>query len=297
MASPEQTSPAQTSTEQTSTEQTGPSPVDAARRAIAEDPDGVLVCLDYDGVLAPIVDDPAEARPLPGTIEAVGEIARRVGLLAVVTGRPARTVVRLASLDALSGHRVVVRGAYGVERWDARTGEFDEPPPPVEIEQARAALTALVDQEGHGVALEEKGRALAIHTRRAGDPRGAFDRLRPQVAELAERLGLRFEPGRLVLEVRQLGVDKGAAVRELAGALPTGGPARTILYAGDDLGDTPAFEAARELGASGVTVLRIGVQSAETKWPDGLVDVLVDGPEGLLALLQRIIADEDPVVE
>ena len=183
--------------------------VQDAARACREHADQTLVALDYDGTLAPIVDDPDRAVPLPQTVSVLGTLSARVGLLAVITGRPARTAVRLGSLDRLAGRPLVVLGAYGAERWDARTGAYDDPPTPPEIERAREQLAVVVAREGGGVVLEDKGRALAVHTRRAADPAAAFVRLRPVVAELAAELGLRFEPGRQVLEVRQSGVDKG----------------------------------------------------------------------------------------
>ena len=47
------------------------------------------VCLDFDGTLAPIVDDPNEARPLPGTVELLGHLAARFAAVALLSGRPA----------------------------------------------------------------------------------------------------------------------------------------------------------------------------------------------------------------
>ncbi|HSF27255.1 MAG TPA: trehalose-phosphatase [Actinomycetes bacterium] len=259
--------------------------VQAVLRAARAHPDQTLVALDYDGTLAPIVDDPEQARPLPETVAVLTALSARVGLVAVVTGRPAGIAVRLGSLDRLAGRQVVVRGAYGAERWDARTGTYDDPPVPPEVAAARVRLQALVEAAGTGVVLEDKGRALAVHTRRADDPAGAFARLRPVVAEVAAELGLRFEPGRQVLEVRPAGVDKGAVLRELV--RETG--AQVVVYAGDDLGDEPAFEALRELRAGGLRTLGVLVASAEVAWPDArrdeLVDLEVAGPAGLLDLL------------
>src|SRR6185312_10732075 len=65
-------------------------PGQAGWDAIVAAPERALVALDYDGVLAPIVDDPDQAVPAPGAIETLRRLAGRVGTLAVVTGRPAR---------------------------------------------------------------------------------------------------------------------------------------------------------------------------------------------------------------
>lgn len=260
------------------------SPLHEVLQAARAHPETTLVALDYDGTLAPIVADPELAVPLPQTGPVLGALSDRVALVAVVTGRPARTAVRLGALDRLRGHALVVRGAYGAERWDARTGTYDDPAPPPQIAVARDELTALVAATGDGVVLEDKGRALAVHTRRAGDPAGAYDRLRPAVSAVADRLGLRFEPGRQVLEVRQPGVDKGQVVDELV--RETG--ARVVVYAGDDLGDEPAFAALHQLRADGLITLAVAVRSAETSWSDELVDLQVDGPAGLLELLSLV---------
>lgn len=260
-----------------------PTAVREAVQACRARPEQTLVALDYDGTLAPIVDDPEQAVALPQAAPLLGALSDRVGLVAVVTGRPARTAVRLGALDRLRGRALVVRGAYGAERWDARTGTYDDPAPPPQIGAAREELAALVAAAGDGVALEDKGRALAVHTRRATNPAAEFERLRPAVSSLADRLGLRFEPGRQVLEVRAPGVDKGQVVEDLVHETA----AQVVVYAGDDLGDEPAFRVLRQLRATGLVTLAVAVRSAETSWSDDLVDLQVEGPLGLLDLLRR----------
>lgn len=261
----------------------------AAWRSAMAEPDQLLVVLDYDGTLAPIVADPEQARPEPGALDVLARLAHRVARVAIVTGRPVHTLVHLAGLDALIGSRLVVLGAYGTESWDARTGQYEVPDPGPAIARARARLRTLVDQAPAGTWLEDKGRAVAIHTRRAGDPAGVFGALRPAVEALAAELGLGFEPGRAVLEVREPGADKGDAVRRLVAESSP----RVLVYVGDDLGDIPAFTAAAGLRAGGVAALRVGVASPEREWPEGLVDVLVDGPAGVLDLLRMLAAGDE----
>ena len=55
-----------------------------------------MLCLDFDGTLAPIVEHPEDARPLPAALDAVDALAARLGCIAVVTGRPVRTVLELS---------------------------------------------------------------------------------------------------------------------------------------------------------------------------------------------------------
>ncbi len=266
----------------------GTDPLQGLLDAARAEPGRTLVALDYDGTLAPIVADPEQARPSPGVLDTLDRLAARIGTLAIVTGRPAATVVRLAGLARLHAANLQVRGGYGVERWDAGTGRVTAPPPPPGLAQARerlGGLLAAAQRDWPGVTLEDKGRALAVHTRRAQRPGAAYDALRPLVQALAADLGLRFEPGRLVLEVRAGGVDKGDALRELVAE--TG--ARAVVYAGDDLGDSPAFTAVAQLRARpGHVGLRVGVASSEAHLPADLVDVLVDSPAGVLELLDRL---------
>jgi len=257
----------------------------AAWAAMLARPDQLLVALDYDGTLAPIVDDPDRARPVPGAVDVLGRLARHVALVVVITGRPARQLVDLAGLAALTGERVLVLGAYGTESWDARTDRYTVPDPGPAVAAARDRLTRLVAAAPPGTWLEDKGRAVAVHTRRTSDPAGVQAALEPAVRAVADELGLRCEPGRAVLEIREPGGDKGDALR--AAVRRCG--ARAVLYCGDDLGDVPAFEAAGQLRTAGVSVLRVAVTSAERDWPQGLTDAQVDGPVGVLTLLRALL--------
>ncbi|MEO3750722.1 trehalose-phosphatase [Streptomyces sp. B6B3] len=251
--------------------------------ALLADPERALVAADFDGTLAPIVPDPAQARAHPDAVPALGRLAGRVGTVAVVTGRPADVVVRLGGLDGhpeLAG--LTVLGAYGAERWDAATGELHKPPPHPGIATARAELPGILGRTGASV--EDKGGALAVHTRRAPDPAGAFAELREPLAGLAARLDLALEPGRMVLELRPPGMDKGEALTALV--RETG--ARSVLYAGDDLGDLAAFEAVAALRGSGIPGLRLCSGSEEVAELTAATDLTVDGPAGVAAFLTTL---------
>ena len=63
--------------------------------------------------------------------------------------------------------------------------------------------------------MEHKGRAIGVHTRTLADPAQAFGNWRSPIRELAERHGLRVEPGKNVWEIRPAGVDKGASLRSV----------------------------------------------------------------------------------
>ena len=246
--------------------------------ALRADPARALIAVDYDGTLAPIVDDPTKAVRAPGAVDALVDLAGRVGRIAVVTGRPAQVAVDLGGLAAVPG--LVVLGQYGVERWSA--GSLTSPDPAPGIAVARAELPGLV--EPHGADVEDKGLSLVVHARRA--PAGALDALAGALAELAARAGLEVHPGRMVLELRPPGFDKRGALLAVADPLPS-----AVLFAGDDVGDGTAFDAVDELRAVGVPGLTVFSDSAEA--PAAVrdrADLVVDGPPGVIALLEQLLA-------
>ncbi len=250
--------------------------------ALLASPARALIGLDFDGTLAPIVPEPADARALPAATAALRRLSGLVGTLAIITGRPALDAVRFAGLDDVPG--VVVLGHYGRQRW--AEGTVTSPPPPAGLEQARTRLAAVLAAADapDGTRIEDKGEALAVHTRRTSDPQAALERLGPPLRELAASTGLAVEPGRMVIELRPPGADKGAALRDLAAQRD---PAAT-MYCGDDLGDRPAFEAVRELRAGGLPGLVVCSSSAEVTELASAADLVVDGPPGVATLLTAL---------
>ena len=250
------------------------SPLDALRDRLQD----AVVALDYDGTLAPIVDRPSEAVAAPGAVDALVALAPRVRVLALVTGRPADVVVELGGLAGVPG--LVVLGQYGLQRWS--DGELTTADPLPGVAGLRQALPPLLAAEGAD--LEDKGIALVVHTRRAPDPAGALARLEPVVRAHAEDAGLEVHPGRMVLELRPPGQDKRAALLTLCDPLPS-----AVLFAGDDLGDLPAYDAVDELRARGVR--GVLVCSGSDEGPPALrerADVVVDGPAGVVELLASL---------
>ncbi len=256
----------------------------AGLAALLRAPGRALIALDYDGTLAPIVTDPAAARPHPDAGEALRRLAPLVGTLAVITGRPARAAAELGGLDRVPG--LIVLGQYGRQRWES--GTLTSPPPPPGVETARRELPQVLAAAGapEGTWTEDKADALAVHTRRAADPAGALDRLRGPLADLAARTGLAVEPGRMVIELRPPGSDKGQALTDLV----TQRHASSVMYIGDDLGDAPAFRAVADLRGRGIPGLAVCSGSAEVTALAGLADLVVDGPAGVVALLGSLAA-------
>lgn len=255
--------------------------------AILARPGHAVIGLDFDGTLAPIVPDPEQARAHPDAVPALAALAPRVASVAVVTGRPAAVAVEHGGFAGVPGlEHLVVLGHYGAERWDARSGEVSAPAPHPGVAAVRAELPGFLDAAGasQGTWIEEKGRAVAVHTRRAADPQAAFEALREPLTGLAARHGLIVEPGRMVLELRPPGMDKGVAlleyVRETA--------AEAVLYAGDDLGDLPAFAAVEKLRSDGIPGLLVCSGSAEVAELADRADLVVDGPAGVVDLLRSL---------
>ncbi|MFB7710673.1 trehalose-phosphatase [Streptomyces sp. NPDC056105] len=268
-----------------------PSPVTSAGRdgldALLSDPARAVIALDFDGTLAPIVPDPEQARAHPGAVHALAALAPQVASVAVITGRPAGVAVRHGGFAGVPGlQHLVVLGHYGAERWDAVTGTVHAPAPHPGVAAVRAELPGVLESVGawRGTWIEEKDRAVAVHTRRAADPQAAFEALRAPLSGLAARHGLIVEPGRLVLELRPPGMDKGAAL----GAYVREVGATSVLYGGDDLGDLPAFAAVDELRKDGVPGLLVCSGSSEVTELAERADVVVDGPEGVVELLSGL---------
>lgn len=238
-----------------------------------------LVATDFDGTLAPLVPDPEDSRPVTGVIEALTALAGRSAQVAVITGRDARTAVRLGGLDAVPG--IVVAGLYGIETWHA--GRLESPPTPPLVERLRERLPTVV---GNGsdpdVWIEDKRLSLVVHARKAADPAAALAALDEPVRALAAELGVEVHPGADVLELRLPGFDKAGALGRLAAGRDA------VLFLGDDLGDLPAFAEIRRLREQGARAFSVGVRSSGVAALDGVADVEVADPAGVVALLRDL---------
>lgn len=251
-----------------------------------------VIGLDFDGTLSPIVDDPDQAHIHPDAQPVLEELATRARLLAVITGRPASQAISLGGLDDIGaaigagGHELHVYGQYGYEHWSSAEQRIDSPRPP---EGLSSLLDSLPETLGRADAadafVERKGLAVAVHTRQLPDAAAAYDRLLPVLREEAERRGLAIEPGRQVIEVRAPDMDKGKVVRRLVEETGATG----FCFAGDDLGDVEAFEAVAALSEDGLATLLVCARRDAAPALAGLADVVVDGPDGVLALFRDLL--------
>ena len=196
----------------------------------------LLVALDFDGTLAPIVDDPAEARALPEARTAILRLlaARRTSV-AVISGRALDSLITVADLP----ETVDLVGSHGIEfRLDGtRSVVTLSEAERVRLGQLRRAIGEVADAF-EGVWLESKPAGVALHTRLAADSDG--DAAVQQALERgAEVSGITTRHGSKVIEFSVRAGDKGEAIdrlRRQAGAT-------AILFAGDDVTDEDAFAA------------------------------------------------------
>lgn len=249
--------------------------------AFRREPGASGILSDFDGTLAPIVDDPDASRPLPEAVDLLHRLATTYGRVAVISGRPAAflsTHLRLAEGDGL-----MAIGLYGLEMADGDQVTVDPRVLswlPVVDEVACLAE----EQAAAGVYVERKGLSVTLHYRTT--PSAAAWATEWAAAQ-AGRTGLIRHPARMSEELRTpLPVDKGTVVAQLAEGL------RRVCFVGDDVGDLPAFAALDELASSGViTTVKVGVRSEEAP-PELLAgaDLVVDGPGGVVDLLSRLLA-------
>lgn len=245
------------------------------------DPGRTLLALDFDGTLAPIVEDPASAYIHPESLAALRRLGPILGAIAIITGRPVDQVRRLGRFEEGDGlEHLVVCGQYGAERWDAATGELTRPSRPEAVSQLAARLPQWMrEHDASRIRVEDKGLAIALHTR--GVAPGLLDELAPQIEALATEVGLHLEPGRQVIELRASGTDKGQTLRGIIGRVSPG----AVIYAGDDLGDLPAFREAIALREQGMDVTLVCSASEEQDALVALADVVLDGPDDVAAWL------------
>jgi trehalose 6-phosphate phosphatase len=240
-----------------------------------------LVALDFDGTLAPLVPDPATSRPVPGAVAALTELAASGAQVAIITGRDARTVVGLGGLDRIP--RLIVAGLYGLEWW--QDGQLSTVETPAVIHRLRDALPEALRAADPGLWLEDKRLSLVVHARRSDDPAAALRTVRPAVERIAAGEPIEVHDGHQVLELRLPGHDKGRALRELIER--TGRAA--VVFAGDDLGDLPAFAVVAERARAGRRAVSIGVTGDPESAVASQAMRTVPGPADALAAVQSAL--------
>jgi trehalose-phosphatase len=203
----------------------------------------ILLALDFDGVLAPLVDDPAASAMTDAAVWALHELAGLDGVeIAIVTGRDAETLVSLADLP--DGTRIVA--SHGGERGRVRVdddGGAELVAEPLDLDPELVELRGEVLREVEAIhaahpdtKIERKPASVTLHTR-GMDEHEARAVTTALLGGPAGLPGVRVISGHDMLEMSVLTVTKGDGVLDLRSE--TGADA--ILYAGDDRTDEDAF--------------------------------------------------------
>jgi trehalose 6-phosphate phosphatase len=205
--------------------------------------DGAALFLDFDGTLVELASAPDAISVSPAVAPLLRRLDERLeGRLALVSGRA------IADLEKhLECWGLAVSGSHGLEL-RLRDGTLAPLGRRLDFSEARDTIRAFA-QSAPGLLVEEKPFGIALHYRQAPDEE---ERARDMMTRLAAQAGFLLQEGKMVVELRPSGVDKGDALRtfmaepDFAGARP--------VFVGDDVTDEDAFAAAAALGGAGVLV-------------------------------------------
>src|SRR5215471_17928250 len=234
----------------------------AAKAATERAPELQGACaffLDLDGTILDITDHPHHVSvddALVRLLKALGTATE--GALAIISGRPAADIDRL-----LASPGFCVAGQHGAERRDFSGTMHRHDVPLAALEEARRRFKALAAKHS-ALVLEDKGVNLALHFRTSPGLRAeVLDTAR----SLADELGGEFEVqlGKMVVELRPSGKDKGVAIAEFMDEPPFKG--RTPVFVGDDLTDEFGFAMINRVGGHSVKVGE-GESAARWRLPD-----------------------------
>lgn len=217
------------------------------------------IFLDVDGTLLEHAERPDAVRAGPAERRLLEEVQRGTGgALALISGRA------IADLDRLFAPlRLPLAGQHGVERRDAAMRLHRHAFPADLLRRAAARIGAFAARH-EGLLFEDKGYNLALHFRLAPQLAGAAQ---SAVREAAAQLGGEFEvqEGKMVVELKPSGRDKGMAIEEFMRDPPFAG--RTPVFIGDDLTDEFGFGVVNRLGGHSVKV-GVGASAARHRVAD-----------------------------
>ena len=196
----------------------------------------LLVALDFDGTMAPIVDRAEDARPLPRSAAAFAALTTlERTTTALVSGRA------LASLRSVAAppETTLLVGSHGAETWWG----LNSPPlllkaeQAAALEEARAAVT-LATTRFAGTVAEHKPAGVVLHYRLAEEAHG-LAAVALVMEALAPNPALHITTGKMVLEISAINANKGQSLA----ALRAQTQATATLFAGDDVTDEHALQA------------------------------------------------------
>ncbi len=220
----------------------------------------MAVFLDFDGTLVHIADHPDLVHVPASLLTTIQEVHDQLdGALALISGRS------IADLDALLAPlQLPVAGVHGIEHRNGSGEQLAVSATAIpDVIRQRMTKLAAVDE---GLRLEDKGKSLALHFRQA-PAREAL--IRAELQEIFTDLGQDFilQDGKMVLELRPSGADKGTAVTRFMSEPPFAG--RRPIFIGDDITDEDAFRIVNQMDGYSVKVgLRDSASAARYQLED-----------------------------
>ena len=219
--------------------------------------EGAALFLDFDGTLVELAETPDAIEVAPKLPELLRKVARRLeGRLGIISGRSIGDIERHMDCTGLA-----LSGSHGLELRLAN-GEHVPLAAPVDLSEARQRIARFAAGTA-GLLVEDKPQSIALHYRQAPEE---SEQVEAFMSRLARKSGLALQAGKMVLELRPKGADKGDALRafmaepEFAGARP--------VFVGDDVTDEDAFEAAAAMGGGGILVGAERATAAQWRLPD-----------------------------
>jgi trehalose 6-phosphate phosphatase len=192
----------------------------------------LLIACDYDGTLAPIVDNPELAHPHRESVAALRALASFSDThVAVISGRSLRDLAALSRLPS----EIHLVGSHGSEFDAGFVRDLDAHQ--IELRGLiTAELADLVASGGEGFTIEKKPASVAFHYRNA-DPDEAKKAVQIILDGPARRPGVQVKTGKMVIELAVVATNKGTAVDTLRRQVA----ADAVLFMGDDVTDEDAF--------------------------------------------------------
>lgn len=239
----------------------------------------LLIAMDFDGTISPLVDHAGDARPLPRSAAAFAELATLPRTTtALISGRALDSLRAVASPPA----ETLLIGSHGAEAW---LGPGSAPlvldPDQLELlAEVRSILEGIVEL-APGTLLEEKPAGVVLHTRLAEDD-VAEDAVSAARAALQDRDGVHLKNGKRVLETSVVHASKGEGVdflRQASGAT-------AVIFAGDDTTDEDALG---RLGPDDVGV-KVGLDFTQAQYR-------VEAPVHIAELLEALLRERRRAVE
>ncbi|MBD1543863.1 trehalose-phosphatase [Arthrobacter sp. IA7] len=253
-----------------------PELLDAVRRIAGTD--HLLVAMDFDGTISPIVDHAGDARPLPRSAAAFAELtALPRTTTALISGRALDSLRAVASPP----EETLLIGSHGAEAW-LGPGSAPLTLDPAQLsllEEVRDILTEIVEL-APGTVLEEKPAGVVLHTRLAADD-VAEDAVAAARAALQDRPGVYLKNGKRVLETSVVHASKGEGVDFLRQATGATG----VLFAGDDTTDEDALA---RLGQDDLGV-KVGLDFTQAQFR-------VEAPVHIAELLEALLRERRKAV-